>query len=102
MLRIPNCSAVDHSVIQSLVKYCPKLAGLDISGCENITDEALRALGMLENINWLAISNTKVRILLCAHFVNFNNIKVSNIFDVRFFKYVYTYPFPMMYFRLPM
>lgn len=65
MVRIPNCPAVNTSVLQSLLEYCPKLAALDLTGCENVTDDALQFLGMMENITWLAISNTLVRDLLC-------------------------------------
>lgn len=62
MLAVPNNKAVDEDVIVALVESCPKLGNLDVSGCENFTDDCMVELGKLTDMLGLKISRTNVGI----------------------------------------
>lgn len=53
---------VTDDVIRTIAENCPNLTGIDVSGCENLTDAALEAVSVLGNLIWVAFSNTQVEI----------------------------------------
>lgn len=60
MLTMANCAAVNDEVVQTIAENCQNLAGLDLDGCENISDKALEMIASMINLKWLILSNTKV------------------------------------------
>ncbi|GJQ82389.1 hypothetical protein Trydic_g452 [Trypoxylus dichotomus] len=60
MLTLSKCDTVNDDVLISVARNCPKLKGLDVHSCINITDAALLELAALEHLHWVTLSNTKI------------------------------------------
>lgn len=59
LVLLENWESVDNTVLKSLSDHCPKLYGLDIRGCINVSDEGMNYLSQL-GIKWLKLSQAKV------------------------------------------
>ncbi|XP_050303134.1 intraflagellar transport protein 57 homolog [Anthonomus grandis grandis] len=58
-LIIMKSKEVNDDVLQCISLHCPRLKGLSIGGCVNVTDKGLEFLSSMR-ISWLGISQTKI------------------------------------------
>lgn len=68
MLTIAKCVAINDDVVEAIAENCHNLAGLDLDGCENISDKSLESLAAMKNLKWLILSNTKVNDIIYFQF----------------------------------
>lgn len=59
-IRLQNCSYVTDASIRAIGKYCLRLMELDLTGCTQVTDEAIAALCQLPYLRSLGLSQTQI------------------------------------------
>lgn len=60
MIKLSHCIAVNDDVINTIAINCTQLAGLELTGCRDITDKSMSALASLEYLKWINLANTEV------------------------------------------
>ncbi|KAJ8931857.1 hypothetical protein NQ314_015187 [Rhamnusium bicolor] len=62
-LVITNCDEVNDNILECLSENCPNLMGLDVGGCNNVTDVGVKSLSKLKKLTWLTLSQTQTSFL---------------------------------------